>query len=115
MINLSLNELKLFAKSRSIQDYKGESEEDLIKIHSKPKPKINLFKKKIKEIKKDFNELKYSFSRSKINKFRRSLHNIKNQNLSAPEIKVTEKIFLNYKKVFIILGSIMTMIILNTK
>ena len=61
MINLSLNELKLCAKSRSIKDYKGESGEDLIKILSKPKPKINLSKKKIKEIKKYFSELRYGF------------------------------------------------------
>ena len=32
MINLSLNELKLFAKSRSIKDYKNKSKEYLIKI-----------------------------------------------------------------------------------
>ena len=44
MINLSLNELKLIAKSRSIKDYK--SEEDSIKILSKSKPKINFSKKK---------------------------------------------------------------------
>ena len=47
MINLSLNELKLIAKSRDIKDYKVKSEEDLIKILSVPKPKINLSKKKI--------------------------------------------------------------------
>ena len=92
MINLSLNELKLLAKSRSIKDYKAKSEEDLIKILSEPKPKITLSKKKIKEIKKDFHKLKYRFSKSKINEFRRSLYNIKNQKyLSAPEIKETEK------------------------
>ena len=78
MINLSLNELKLIAKSRNIKDYKNKSENDLIKILSEPKPKINLSKKKIKEIKKDFRELRYGFSKSKINKFRRSLYNIKN-------------------------------------
>ena len=50
MINLSLNELKLIAKSRNIKDYKNKSENDLIKILSEPKPKINLSKKKIKEI-----------------------------------------------------------------
>ena len=50
MINLSLNELKLIEKSRSVEDYKNKSEEDLIKILSEPKPKINLSKKKIKEI-----------------------------------------------------------------
>ena len=53
-IDLSLNELKLIAKSRSVKDYKNKSEEDLIKILSEPKPKINLSKKKMKEVKKDF-------------------------------------------------------------
>ena len=73
MMNLSLNELKLIAKTRNIKDYKNKSENDLIKILSEPKPKINLSKKKIKEIKKDFSELRYKFSKSKINEFRRSL------------------------------------------
>ena len=77
MINLSLNELKLIAKSRNIKDYKKKSENHLIKILSKPKPKINLSKKKIKEIKKDFSKLRYRFSKSKINEFRRSLYNVK--------------------------------------
>ena len=63
MINLSLNELKLIAKSRCIKDYKEKSEEDLIKILNEPKQKINLSKKEIKEIKKDFNELKYGISK----------------------------------------------------
>ena len=43
MINLSLNELKLIAKGRSIKDYKNKSKEYLTKILSKSKPKINLF------------------------------------------------------------------------
>ena len=92
MVNLSLNELKLIAKSRSIKDYKNKSEEDLIKILSEPKPKIKLSKKKIEEIQKDFNGLRQRFSKSKINKFRRSLYNIKIQkNISALEIKETKK------------------------
>ena len=99
MINLSLNELKLIAKSRDIKDYKEKSEEDLIKILSEPKPKISVSKKKIKEIKKDFSELRYRFSKSKINEFRRSLYNIKNQkSLSAPEIKEAEKNLLELEK-----------------
>ena len=61
MINLSLNELKLIAKSRSVQDYRNKSEEDLIKILSEPKPKISLSKKKIKEIEKDLSELRRMF------------------------------------------------------
>ena len=63
MINLSLSELNLNAKSRNIKDYKNKSENDLIKILSEPKPKINLSKKKIKEIKKDFTKFRYRFSK----------------------------------------------------
>ena len=66
MINLSLSELKLISKSRSIKDYKNKSENDLIKILSEPMPKTNLSRKKIKEIKTDFSELIYGFSKSKI-------------------------------------------------
>ena len=56
MINLSLNELKLTAKSRSVQDYRNKSEEDLIKILCEPKPKISLSKKENK---------RHRFSKSK--------------------------------------------------
>ena len=58
MINLSLNELKLIAKSRNVKDHKNQSENDLIKILKEPKPNINHSKKKIKEIKKDFSKLR---------------------------------------------------------
>ena len=77
MINLSLDELKLIAKSKNIRDYKNKSENDLIKILSKPKPRTNLSKTKKKEIKKGFSELRYGFSKSKISEYRRSLYNIK--------------------------------------
>ena len=96
MINLSLDEWKLIAKGRDIKDYKEKFEEDLIKILSEPKPKLSLSKKKLKEIKKDFSKLRHRFSKSKINKFRRSLININiRKNISASEIKETEKILLN--------------------
>ena len=96
MINLSLDEWKLIAKGRDIKDYKEKFEEDLIKILSEPKPKLSVSKKKLKEIKKDFSELRHRFSKSKINKFRRSLININiRKNISASEIKETEKILLN--------------------
>ena len=99
MINLSLNELKQIAKSKNIEDYKSKSENDLIKTLNKPKPKINVSKKKIKEIKKDFSRLIYRFSKSKINEFRRSLYSIKNRkNLSTAEIKETEKNLLELGK-----------------
>ena len=66
MINLPLNELKLIAKSRNFKDYKNKSEEDLIKIFSKPKPKINFPKNKTKEIEENFSKLRHRFSKSKI-------------------------------------------------
>ena len=59
MISPSLNKFKLIPKSRDITDHIEKSEEDLIKILSEPKPKINLPKKKIKEIEKDFTKLKH--------------------------------------------------------
>ena len=59
---------------------------------SEPKLKISIYKKKLKEIKKDFSELRHKFSKSEINKFRKSLYDIKNhRNLSAAEIRETEK------------------------
>ena len=59
MLNLSLNELKLVAKSRGIKDYENKSEDDLIKIVSEPKTKRSLSKKKIKSIKEKFNKSRY--------------------------------------------------------
>ena len=52
MINLSLDELKLVAENRDIKDCENKSEKDLIKILSKPKPKISIPKKKSKKSKK---------------------------------------------------------------
>ena len=91
MINLPLYKLKQIVKSRSIKDYKNKSKEYLTKILRESKPKITLLKK-IEDIKKDFSELRHSlrqrFSKSKINKFIRSLYNIKIQkNPTAPKIK----------------------------
>ena len=65
------------SKNRNIKGYKNKSEEYLIKMLSEPKPKISIYKKKLKEIKKDFSELRHKFSKSEINKFRKSLYDIK--------------------------------------
>ena len=59
MIILLLKELKLIAESRNVKDYNNKSENDLIKMLDKPKPKINLSKNKIKGIKKNFNKLRF--------------------------------------------------------
>ena len=89
MINLLLNELKLVAKNRNINDYENKSEEDLTKILSELKPKISIPKKNIKEMKKGFSKLRHKFSKEEIEKFRKSFYNIKN--LSSAEIRAAEK------------------------
>ena len=63
MINLTIDELKLVAKNKNIKDYENKSKKDLIKVLSKPKPKIGINKKKLEEIRKDFNELRHKFSK----------------------------------------------------
>ena len=77
MINLSLNKLKLIAKSRNIKYYENKSEDDLIKVVSVPKQKISLSKKKIRKIKEKFNELRERFSRPKIKEIRRNIYDMK--------------------------------------
>ena len=59
MINLFLEELKIITKFRKVKDNKNKSEDELTKILSKPKLKIE-------EIRKKFNESRDRFSKSKI-------------------------------------------------
>ena len=92
MLSLTLNALKLVAKSRDIKGYKNKSEDDLIKVVSEPKTKTSRSKKKIREIRKDFNKSRYKFSKSKIKEIRKNLYNITNpKNLSESKIKEMEK------------------------
>ena len=107
MINLFLEELKIITKFRKVKDNKNKSEDELTKILSKPKLKIE-------EIRKKFNESRDRFSKSKIWEIRRNLYEIENKNnLSTPEIKEIEKIFLNWKRILLNQESIM--MISNTK
>ena len=84
ILKLTLNELKLVAKSRGIEDYENKSKDDLIKILSEPKTKTktSLSKKKIKDIRKDFNKSRYKLSKSKIKEIRKNLYNKKPKDLS---------------------------------
>ena len=61
MLKLTINKLKLIAKSRDIKYYENKSEDDVIKILSGPKTKTSLSKKKIRGIRKDFNKSRYEF------------------------------------------------------
>ena len=73
MIILSLDELKVIAKKIGIKDYENKSEDDLIKIFSKPSKKLKLSKKRIKDIRKDFNKSRHMFSGSKIKQIRKNI------------------------------------------
>ena len=53
LISLSLNKIKLFAKSRGIKDDEDKSENYLIKILCKPEPKIKFSKQRIKKSEKN--------------------------------------------------------------
>ena len=81
MITLSLNELKLVAKSKGIKDYKNKFENKLIKTLSEPKLKTCLSKTKIKKFSKKINELKDKVSKPEIKEIRRNIYNIKNQKI----------------------------------
>ena len=92
MINLSLNELKLIAKSRDIKDYENKSEDELITILNQPKLKISLSKQKIKEIWEKFGKLRDRSSKSKTKEIRKNVYEMENKNnLSASKIKEIEK------------------------
>ena len=92
MINLSITELKLIAKSRGIKGYKNKTKDELTKVLSKPESKINFLKLRIKEIREELNELRDRFSKPKIKEIRRSLYEIENKiNLSTQKIKEIEK------------------------
>ena len=85
MINLSLNELKLVAKSRSIKDYKSMSKEELLSTLSKSESvesatllgKNSFDDERLKKIRKDLiNELRDRFSKLQIKEIRKNLYDI---------------------------------------
>ena len=89
MINLSLNELKLVAKSRGIKGYKSMSKERLLSVLSESElvgSEKNFDDERLKKIRKYFNELRDKFLKPKIKDIRRNLYDKKNP-----------KIFLNQK------------------
>ena len=60
MLDLSLDELKLVAKSRGIKGYNSMSKERLLSALSKPKLiKNNFDNKTLKEIRKDINKSRH--------------------------------------------------------
>ena len=85
MLNLSLNKLKLIAKSRHTKGYKSMSKERLSSTLNESESVKEREKKsdgaKIEKIKKHFNKLWDRFSRSKIKKIRKDLYRIKDKKI----------------------------------
>ena len=104
MLNLSLNELKLIARSRNIKGYESISKERLLNALNESESaesKKNLDNARIKQIREEFNKLKYRFLKPKIKEIRRNLYEIENKkNLSKSKIKETEKNLLELEENF---------------
>ena len=80
MLNLSLNELKLVAKSKGIKGYKTMSKEILLSALSElelAEKENNFDDKRLKKIRKDFNEFSAKFSKPQIKEIRKNLYEIK--------------------------------------
>ena len=94
MLNLSLDELKLVAKSKDIKGYKSISKERLLSAlcESESVESKNSFDDKgLKKIREDFNELRDRISKPQINKIRKNLYSTKNPKyLSKQKIKEIE-------------------------
>ena len=103
--SLSLNDMELIAKSRRIKGYKNMSQKGLLSSLTKSK----IENERLKNIREDFNKLRHKFSKSKIKEIGKSLHEIENnKSLSTQKIKEIEKVFLG-------LRSIMIMMMYNTQ
>ena len=95
MMNISLDELRLIAKSRNIGDYEKKRifEEDLIKAvsqaktepepkpESEPKIEIRINNRKLKKLIKDFDKLRNKFSKEEIKEYRKAFYNAKKENI----------------------------------
>ena len=85
MLNLSLNELKLVAKSRGIKGYKSMSKERLLSVLRESElvgNEKNFDDERLKKIREDFNKLRNRFLKPKIKQIRRNLYEIENQKKS---------------------------------
>ena len=70
-LNISLNELKLIAEHKNINDYEDKSAKDLIKALRDSRPRPGVKKNKLEEIKEDFYNSRHKFSE----KMQRSIEN----------------------------------------
>ena len=80
MLYLSLNKLKLVARTRSIKGYKSMSKERLLSVLSESElvgSEKNFDDERLKKIREEFNKLRDRFLKPKIKEIRRNLSEIK--------------------------------------
>ena len=112
MLNLSLKELKVIAKSRDTKGQKGMSEDELLSALNLSE--ANFSKASIEKIRKKFNESRHKFSKLKIKEIRRNLYEIENdKNLFASKINEIRRNLLELEKIFLKQKSTMIMMILS--
>ena len=94
MNNLSLNELKQIAKTRSIKNYKDISKEDLLlafiksnKSHTELLSKNEDTNEEIQETKKIFNELRSNFSKEEVKEARKKFSDIEVYGIHLEKLK----------------------------
>ena len=104
MLNLSLNELKLIAKSKHINSQKNISQDRLLSTLNESKSvegEKNLDNAGIKKMREDFDELKDRLLKPKIKEIRRNLYEIENKkNLSKSKIRTEENLLELEKSLF---------------
>ena len=100
MLDLTLDELKLVAKSRGIKGFTSMSKERLLSALNKPKLIENNFvNERLKKIREDLNKSRHNFSKSQIKVIRKNLYEIeRNKILSTQKIKEIEKSLSRLKK-----------------
>ena len=98
-LNISLNELKLIAEHKNINDYEDKSAKDLIKALRDSRPRPGIKKNKLKEIKEDFYNSRHKFSEKNAEKYRKLFYDTKNyRHLSELEIEEMRKKFNKLEK-----------------
>ena len=86
--SLSLEELKLTARSTDIKGYKNMSGKRLLGALSK----LKIDNERLKKIREDLNKSRHKFSKSEIKEIKKNLYEIQSKkNLSTQKIKEIEK------------------------
>ena len=95
MLGLSLDDLKLIAKSRGIKGCKNMSAKRLLSALIKPK----IDNERLKKIREELNKSKHKFFKSEIKEITKNLYEVKSKkNFSMQKIKEIEKSLSALKK-----------------